>query len=127
MPEEMHETPLTPGEDEYEPPPGYMRICSPEADAKDLDPELMSNLVISKFTENIFHDLREEMRIAFDSEGQEINEYVVHMAAALIFHAPTLLVNYPLPELFTRAKHILEEGFTRRGEGLQDGPPEQPR
>jgi hypothetical protein len=87
----------------------------------------MSNLVISKFPENILHDLREEMRIAFDSEGQEINEYIVHMAAALIFHAPTLLVNYPLPELFTRVKHILEEGFARRCEGLQDGPPEQPR
>jgi hypothetical protein len=111
MNQDTPNVPCPPREDEDQLPPGYMYGSWSDFDPDDLDPEKIFNLLLSDFPENILHDFREEMRIVYDSEGQEVTEPVVAMAAALIFQAPSLLVNYPVPELFTRVNHILDRSW----------------
>jgi hypothetical protein len=114
MNQDRQDAPFPPREDADQLSPGYQHGSCAAFDPHDLDPEKLAQILLSDFPENILHDRRKEMRIVYDSEEEEVMAPVVEMAAALIFQAPSLLVNYPLSELFTRVKHCLDRPVQER-------------
>jgi hypothetical protein len=65
--------------------------------------------IIRHFPETIIHDVRWELPCVLDHEGVVVTPEVVGKAAELISEEPMILVDYPLPEIFTRVRRMVEE------------------
>jgi hypothetical protein len=65
-------------------------------------------VIVRDFPETIIHDARDELPCVLDNEEVLVMPEIVVEAAKIIAREPMILVDYPLPELFTRVRQIVE-------------------